>query len=495
MTAVSAIGQQTGKVTRTYFPDPDIEINTPAFQKKHGFTGYKEMMNFLEATVKANPGTMKVSLVGKTQRGRDIPMVKVSNGGADHLRVLYTACVHGNEPGSTEGMLYFLSRLGRDKELQPLLDKIDFYIMPMVNIDGSENNDRYTANGLDLNRDQTILATPEARTMHRVAAEVRPQVYIDFHEYKPLRASYEDVSEGRLITNPNDFMFLWSSNPNVAPQLSKVVSEILVPEAQAMAAADGLTNHTYFTTKSNNGETVFNIGGSSPRSSSNIMALRGAASMLMEVRGVGLGRTSYKRRANTVNKLAESYARSVYNHDGEFRAAAAAAAADRKDLAVTFRSKAVEEYPLEFIDILKCRKVTYPVSARIAPETEVTMTRKRPRAYYIMPDQKRAVETLRNFGVEMTRQEAPARKRVESCLVTKAARSHETVAGINPMNVVTEVRATDVEIPAGAWRVPMDQPLTNLIGVLLEPESANGFVNYRVIDAEAGKELGVYREM
>ena len=40
MPAVSDIGQQTGKVTRTYFPDPDIEINTPAFQKKHGFTGY-----------------------------------------------------------------------------------------------------------------------------------------------------------------------------------------------------------------------------------------------------------------------------------------------------------------------------------------------------------------------------------------------------------------------------------------------------------------------
>ena len=61
-----------------------------------------------------------------------------------------------------------------------------------------------------------------------------------------------------------------------------------------MADAEGLTHHTYFTTKSNRGEIIFNIGGSSPRSSTNIMALRGAISMLMEVRGVGLGRTNWQ---------------------------------------------------------------------------------------------------------------------------------------------------------------------------------------------------------
>jgi hypothetical protein len=41
----------------------------------------------------------------------------------------------------------------------------------------------------------------------------------------------------------------------------------------------------------------------------------------------------------------------------------------------------------------------------------------------------------------------------------------------------------------------MSQPLATLVTVLLEPESANGFVNYRVIDAAVNNTLGVYRKM
>lgn len=293
--------QQTGKVTAKFFPDPQVDIDTPAFAKKHGFTTYREMMTFLHDLATTYPERVKLQIVGRTQRGREIPMIKVSKGGNDKLRVLYTGCVHGNEPAGTEGLLYFMKQLTCDSQLSALLDKMDFYIMPSVNIDGSEQGERVTANGIDLNRDQTLLSTPEARTLQRVALTVKPHLFIDFHEYKPLRASYEEVTDGLLVTNPNDFMFLWSSNPNVSPALRTVVDEFYVPEAIRMADAEGLTHHTYFTTKSNRGEIIFNIGGSSPRSSTNIMALRGAISMLMEVRGVGLGRTSYKRRVYTVS--------------------------------------------------------------------------------------------------------------------------------------------------------------------------------------------------
>ena len=40
----------------------------------------------------------------------------------------------------------------------------------------------------------------------------------------------------------------------------------------------------------------------------------------------------------------------------------------------------------------------------------------------------------------------------------------------------------------------MDQPLAALIGTLMEPESANGFVNYGVIKACQGEDLKIYRE-
>lgn len=495
LTGLPFYAQQTGKVTAKFFPNPQVDIDTPAFAKKHGFTTYREMMTFLHDLTTASPELIKLQIVGRTQRGRDIPMVKVSNGGTDKLRVLYTGCIHGNEPSGTEGLLYFMKQLTRDPQLAGLLDKMDFYILPSVNIDGSEEGERFTANGIDLNRDQTLLSTPEARTLQRVALTVKPHLFIDFHEYKPLRASYEEVTNGRLVTNPNDFMFLWSSNPNVSSALKTMVDELYVPDAIRMADAEGLVHHTYFTTKSNRGEIVFNIGGSSPRSSSNIMALRGAVSILMEVRGVGLGRTSYKRRVNTVYKLAETFARTTSENEERIRKAVDEAERDNSDIAVTFRSKAASDYPLTFIDILACKKVTVPVEARVAPESEVVLTRQRPVAYYLDASQGRAVEILQNYGVGLERLDAPKTLDLECYTVTAASESHDLVAGILPLNVKTRTDIRTVTLPAGSYRISMSQPLATLVTVLLEPESANGFVNYRVIDAALNEIPGIYREM
>lgn len=487
--------QQTGKVTDKFFPDPQIEIATPAFAKKHGFTNYRELMDYLHKLTTSYPDRVKLQIVGRTQRGRDIPMIKLSSGGSDKLRVLYAGCVHGNEPAGTEGLLYFMKQLVSDPKLEVLLDKIDFYILPSVNIDGSEQGERATANGIDLNRDQTLLSTPEARMLHRVASTVKPDVFIDFHEYKPLRASYEEVVDGQLLTNPNDFMFLWSSNPNVAPTLQSAIDELYVPEASRMADTEGLRHHTYFTTKSDRGDVVFNIGGSSPRSSSNIMALRGAVSMLMEIRGIGLGRTSYKRRVNTVYKLAESFARTTFDHAAQIRKAVDEAAHYNGDIAVNFRSKAASDYPLTFIDILGNKEVDVPVEARIAIESEVFLSRQRPVAYYLDQNQSRAVEILNNYGVKMERLETSQTLPLECYTVTSAVESHERVAGILPLNVKTQTDVRTVTLPAGSYRIPLSQPLATLVTVLLEPESANGFINYRVIDAAMGQTPGVYREI
>lgn len=495
LSGLSFYAQQTGKVTTKFFPDPQVDMNTPAFAKKRGFTTYRELMTFLHELTTTHPGLVKLQIVGRTQRGRNIPMIKVSSGGADKLRVLYTGGVHGNEPGSTEGLLYFMKQLPRDPLLVGLLDKIDFYILPSLNIDGSEQGERATANGIDLNRDQTLLSTPEARTLHRVASTIHPHLFIDFHEYKPLRASYEDVADGRLITNPNDFMFLWSSNPNVAPPLRAVIDELYVPQASRMGDAEGLVHSTYFTTKSDRGEVIFNVGGSSPRSSSNIMALRGGISMLMEIRGVGLGRTSYKRRVYTIHKLAETFARTTFENEERVRKAVDEAVHYGGDIAVTFRSKKVADHPLTFIDMLALKKVTIPVEARIASESEVLLTRQRPVAYYLSADQARAAEILQYYGVEMQQLESPQRINLECYTVTSALESHDLVAGILPLNVKTSIRQQMVDLPAGSYRIDLFQPLATLVTVLLEPESANGFVNYRVIDAALNQTPGIYREM
>lgn len=494
LSSFSVCAQQTQKVTRTFFPDPDIEFGTPAFNKKHGFTTYKEMMDYLYNLSTKRPDLLSLKIVGRSQKGADIPMIKISNNaGSDKLRILYTGCVHGNEPAGTEGLLYFIKRMVSDDRLSAMLDSIDFYVIPMVNVDGSEAGDRYTFNGTDLNRDQTMLSTPEARMMQRVASTIIPHVYVDFHEYKPLRASYEEVSDGLLVTNPNDFMFLWSSNPNVPSCLRDIVENLYVSEASKMADKEGLVHTTYFTTKDNHGEVFFNIGGSSPRSSSNIMALRGAISMLMEVRGVGLRRTSYKRRVYTVYKLAESFARTTFENRKKVSEAVAKAQNDTSNIAVKFRSKAQSNYPLSFIDILSCKKKDLLVEARIASESEVVLERQRPKGYYLDASEVKAVEILRSFGVQVDEIKDDLSLELETYSVVSMSESHEYVAGILPLSVNVETKKTMVKLSKGCYYISMAQPLSTLIPVLLEPESANGFVNYRVINVGPNNNIGLYR--
>lgn len=498
-TATQAGAQQTGRVTRRFFPDPDITINTPAFQKRHGFTNYKELRKFMTDYAAAHADNSTLSVVGKTQAGRDIMMMHVSTAGKTvkdngRLRVMYTGCVHGNEPASTEGMLYFMQRLQTEPQLKALLGTIDFYIIPCVNVDGNQHQRRETANGTDLNRDQTMLTSPEARAMQAVAQQVDPQVYVDFHEYKPLRSSYDEVGEGRVITNPHDFMLLWSNNPNVAKSLRDEVTTRFVPAIRAAADKAKLTHHDYYTTKSLLGHAFFNIGGSSPRSTSNIMSLRGSVAMLIEVRGVALGRTSYKRRTQTVALVAETVAKTAARDEADVRHAVNEARADRSPLAVTFTPLKVQGYNLPFIDMTRCKLIEIPVDATLTAQSTPGIVRQRPEAYWLDASCAKAAEVLRQYGVQVEQTTQPRTVRITAYTVTKAGVVGGAVNGISPMGVSTTTATRAIDMPAGSYRVSTRQPLGTLACVLLEPESANGFVNYRILPAQKDSTLGVYRQ-
>ncbi|MBE0640831.1 MAG: peptidase, partial [Bacteroidales bacterium] len=55
---------QTKEITRKFFPDPDIEINTPAFQKEKGYTDYEEMMAFIRNLMQSHSDVMSLTFIG-----------------------------------------------------------------------------------------------------------------------------------------------------------------------------------------------------------------------------------------------------------------------------------------------------------------------------------------------------------------------------------------------------------------------------------------------
>lgn len=224
--------QQPGKVAKTHFADPAIQINTPWFQKGRAFTTYTEMMEYIEKQIAPHSQTASLSYIGETQKGTRIPAVRiVKKGNGEKVKVLFLGKIHGDEPASTEGCLYLLDQLLNTPDMAYLLDKLDITIIPMVNIDGGSHLSRQTANSLDLNRDMSKLETSEAVALRNFYNEYAPQVVIDFHEFQPVRADYGYISDEN-ITNSFDAMFLYSGNLNIPAELRELTGDLFVGNAK-----------------------------------------------------------------------------------------------------------------------------------------------------------------------------------------------------------------------------------------------------------------------
>lgn len=490
---IATIAQQSNKVTQTFFQDP-IAINTPLFQKRHGFTSYKEMNAFLAELQLSYPNLLKIESIGKTQRGRTISMVKVSKDGSENkLRILYLGRVHGNEPSGTEALLYFLRQLLEDEDVGSLLDKADFYIIPMVNIDGAKNNNRPTANGVDLNRDQSALITPEAKILQATAHKIQPHLVVDFHEYQPVRNDFAKLSSN-ILSIPWDVMFLYSSNPNVHPALRNLVQDKFIANASSALDKNKITYHTYYSSADDYGHVYLNVGGASPRSTSNLFALKNSVSMLMEIRGQGLNRISMKRRVYTGYLLALSFANTAISNEKQVLEAIKESEGNQDDIAVKFSAHRTV-MPFTFVDMINNQKVVLDVPARLSTNIKVTLSRPMPKAYYILSSQTRAIETLRNMGIEVKEIDQNTTIHADSYTVTSRRELAVAIGGsVYPVDVTTQIKEGTVDLPAGTYCVKTNQPYSRLIGAMLEPESSNGFVNYGVIQSELNKELPVYRE-
>ena len=274
--------QDSKKISEKYFSDFDIEVPTPAFNKKKGFTKYLEMMYFLDELCKKYPNKVSYEYIGKSQKEKQIPMVYLGEKKADNFKVCFMGGLHGNEPASTEGMLYFLDKILNDLEVSYLLDRIELAVVPMANIDGYLKQSRYAANGLDLNRDQTKLMAPESIVIKQAFSDFNPEVALDFHEYRPYRKDFAQLSNFG-ITALYDAMFLNSGNLNVPKNLRLLTQSLFIENAEQVLDENNFNHHPYISTKKYSGDIHFNQGSTNARSSATNFALTNTISTLFEI--------------------------------------------------------------------------------------------------------------------------------------------------------------------------------------------------------------------
>lgn len=496
LTATAALAQfnpQSKKITEKFFPDVELDIHTPAFGKDKGFTNHEELLAYLDKLAKTHPDLVTVSFIGESQKKKKIPMVALNrSNNYNKVKVWFQGGLHGDEPASTETMLYVLDKLLNDPKYTYLLDRLTIGMIPMANIDGYEKQNRYAADGLDLNRDQVKLQATESVYLKQAFSDFKAEVAVDFHEYRPFRKDFTNFGK-QGIAQLYDAMFMYSGNLNLPQELRDITKNVFVAGAKSALEKNGLKHHDYMTTIDVAGDIHFSQGTVDARSSTTSYALSNAISSLIEIRGVELGRTSFKRRIFTTFLIAEAYLAAAYNNADEVKKVLAVSAKATPDEIVVESKKKIEKQNIQVIDLATNEEMPLEVTIHDALRATPSLTRKRPQAYLLLPTEKHLADKLKTLGLAVEELALPKTVNVEAYTVTAYKRKAEKTEGFREQQVSTAVAAKDTEFPKGTYIVYLDQKNAKIATEILEPENDNGFIKFEVLKTEKGRELPVYR--
>ncbi|MDG1714792.1 M14 family metallocarboxypeptidase [Lacinutrix sp.] len=487
------LNPQSKQITQKFFPEIEtLENTTPALQKNKGFTDYDDLMLFLNNLVEQHPENIKLNFIGKSQKGYQIPLVLLATQNTkEKIKVWMQGGLHGNEPASTEGMLYLLDKLLNDSKYTYLLDDIDLAIVPMANIDGYLKQDRYAANGLDLNRDQTKLMAPESVSLKQAFSDFNPEIGLDFHEYRPYRKDFTQLSDFG-ITSLFDAMFLYSGNLNVPENIRTLTDTLFVENARRILDKNELKHHDYISTGKYGGEIHFNQGSTNARSSATNYALTNTISTLFEIRGVGIGRTSFKRRINTTFLIAVSYLETASANITLVKNEINKAINQQNDVVVTSK-KTIEKGTLEIIDLDTNKIIELDVTIRDGLRSQANLIRERPLAYLVDANQTEIIEKLKTLGVTIETLTEDQEVEVETYKISEYERDSKKYEKMNLQTVETIIETKNIQFPKGTYKININQRRANIILEVLEPEAPNSFVSFGVLETEKEAYLPIYR--
>lgn len=483
---------QSKKITAKFFPDPELDIHTPAFQKK-GFTNYDDMMVYLNKLVAAHPSEITLTFIGESQKNKKIPMLVLNRANQNQkLKVWFQGGLHGDEPAGTETMLFLIDKLLNDATYSYLLDKMTIAIVPMANIDGYEKQDRFAADGMDLNRDQVKLLAKESVFLKQAFSDYGAEVAVDFHEYRPFRRDFTNFGTHGM-GGIYDAMFMYSGNLNLTQDLREYTKNIFIGNAKASLESNNLKFHDYITTHKVKGDIHFNQGTVDARSSTTSYALTNCISALIEIRGVELGKTSFKRRINTTLLIATSFLKTVYEDADKIKKIIRESSENYPENIVVMSEKKVEKQKIQAIDLKDNSEMTLDITVHNALESKPILERKRPFGYLILPEQKKLADKLTTLGLKLETLQTPKEIAVESyTILTKKVRPEEE-EGYNAQKVTSRVNSIKKEFPAGTYILYLDQKNAKIATEVLEPENENGFVKFEVLEPEINSELPIYR--
>jgi len=463
-------------IYQKYFPDPAIDMPLPITRGNpvfNYFTKYKDVISFIHELAAKYPDIMSVSSIGTTQKGKDQPMVlltrKSNVADEDKLRVTFIGGIHGNEPLSTDGMLYLMYLVTHDASNTAMLDNMILQVIPMVNADGRTAETRVSNNSTDLNRDLTILNAIESNNLKTAINKFDPQVVVDFHEFSPARIDFKEIND--CFTSAYDILFLYTGNLNVDPAIRDIIKTVFIEPTKSFLTDRGRRVADYCTTFMTDNQVWLNVGGIASRSSATNYALQNRISMLMEIRGLSEKEKSAKRRIETAALTGLSYLKIAHDHEAEIKAVVKTAnnnAVQGTRVSVISSKPEIIKRDYHFVDKCKVSDTTIVFNAKYNVNQSPLITRPKPGAFLIFPASEKIKKVLEVSGVSVKVTRQPFQfNNIEQYTVNQKGQ----------INVIESA----VAIPEDALVIDSQQPMSNVIADLIEPDSPNSLYANSII--------------
>ncbi|WP_174612926.1 M14 family metallopeptidase [Virgibacillus ihumii] len=500
------------------YPSPDIEFKTPGFKEgKKNFTTQREMMSFLRE-LDSSSDLMKMKTAGKSLEGRALPVLILSTSHdnkaefKDKTTVMLEGQVHGDEPTGGESVLVMAQKLAKGKLGQNVLDKINVVLVPRINPDGSRYFQRQTANRLDANRDHIKMELPEIRTLHKIFNHYQPEVVISAHGYLALPSKFPNAADkfpgiGDKGALPyHDILLAPDLNLNIPESVrNKAVNWFIKPTHKKLKK-NGFYSYPYYLMKKSAEKPTVTGGSLAAGIDTNAYGLQPAFTILVESRGYGLGRETFKRRVaasvNAHTNLIKMTAKRATAIESIIENAKAKITREGKKIGE--KDKIVldfkrQELPgqqhLKVVDIAEGAVEEIPVdfysSINAVPTEEIV----RPTAYIMPPAYHKVAKKLKLQGVDVKRLDESKTLTVGRYKVTDKKVDEKYYQGHLLTHVETNIKQKKYQFPEGSYVFSSAQPTANLIALALEPESPVGYVTYNYLPVNIGDVVPVFRYM
>jgi murein tripeptide amidase MpaA len=437
---------------------------------------------------------IRIEQFGVSPEGRPIYAVIASKDGAalDPAKpvLLAQAGIHPGEiDGKDAGMMLLRDIAFHGKE--ELLDRVNLILIPILSVDGHERASAYsrpnqrgpriqgwrnTATNQNLNRDYLKLDQAEMRAVRGLILKYRPDLYVDIHVTDGMDYQY-DVTYGY---NGEDGG--WSRSPAIARWLDTAFK----PAMNAALEAQGhIPGELVFGVDDSNPRAGLSDGGLGERFSNGWGSAAHVPTILIENHSL---KPHEQRVLGTYVFLEEALRRLAADGDSLRAAIAEDRALRPQEIPANF---VADDQPTRTREFKGIRFETYesPASGRQEvrwlgePDPELwrmpfygshpTLTLKRPEAYWVPAHRADVIERLRLHGVAMETLEAPRTVSVEMLRLDDprlGTRANEGHVPVTVTSVTPERR--DWTFQPGSVRVPTDQPLGDVVVLLLEPQSS-----------------------